>query len=135
MKIKKIKILGLERASVLDKALADESRLRILALVYRFGEICVSDLEMILDFTQTKTSRHVTYLKHAGLLTQMKHEKWIYYFIKDEYKDYLAQVMESINFDETVNSDVEFYKTMYSNNSLATRHLHNLQKKYNLPEL
>ena len=135
MKIKKIKILGLERASVLHKALADESRLRILALMYRFGEICVSDLEMILDFTQTKTSRHVTYLKHAGLLTQMKHEKWIYYFIKDEYKDYLAQVMESINFDETVNSDVEFYKTMYSNNSLATRHLHNLQKKYNLPEL
>lgn len=135
MKVKKIKALGLERASTLHKAFADVARLRILALMYRFGEICISDLELILDFTQTKTSRHVTYLKHAGILTLTKHEKWIYYFIKEEYKDIISPIVESIEHDDLVMKDIENYKIMYSNNTLATRHLHNLQKRYNLPEL
>ena len=135
MKIKKIKALGLEHASILHKAFSDPSRLRILALMYRFGEICISDLELLLDFTQTKTSRHVTYLKHAGILTQKKHEKWIYYFIREEYNDIISPIIESIENDELILKDFENYKTMYSNNSLATRHLHNLQKRYNLPEL
>lgn len=135
MKVKKIKVSGLEKVAVLHKALADESRLRILSLMFRFGEICVSDLEMILDFTQTKTSRHVSYLKNSGVLYQKKHEKWIYYLIKEEYKDIISRVVESIELDDLVIRDLENYKIMYANNSLATRHLHNLQKRYNLPEL
>jgi ArsR family transcriptional regulator, arsenate/arsenite/antimonite-responsive transcriptional repressor len=135
MKIKKIKALGLERTTILHKALADDSRLRILALMFRFGEICISDLELILDFTQTKTSRHVTYLKHSGILSHLKREKWIYYFIKDEYKDFIAPVIDAIDQDEIVMKDLETYITLYSNNTLATRHLHNIQKRYNLPEL
>ena len=42
--------------------MSDESRLRILSLIFHHGEICISDLERVLDFTQAKTSRHVIYL-------------------------------------------------------------------------
>ena len=135
MKIKKIKSLSLEQASAIYKSLADDSRLRILSIMFHFGEICGSDLELILDFTQTKTSRHLTYLKHAGFVGYKKQEKWIYYHIKEEYKDLLINIVDSISVDELIIQDLENYKTMYANNTLAIRQLHNRQKKYNLPEL
>ena len=56
------------------KALADESRIRILNLILRNKELCTSDLEQVLDFTQTKTSRHLAYLRNAGLVTPRKLE-------------------------------------------------------------
>ena len=135
MKVKKIKALSLESAAAIYKALADDSRLRILSILFHFGEICGSDLELILDFTQTKTSRHLTYLKHSGFVANTKNEKWIYYQIKEEYRDLLSTIMESIKLDEIVTKDLENYKTMYENNTLAIRQLHNKQKRYNLPEL
>jgi ArsR family transcriptional regulator, arsenate/arsenite/antimonite-responsive transcriptional repressor len=134
MKIKKIKALTLERSVDLHKALADEARLRILAIMLKYGEICISDLELLLDYTQTKTSRHVSYLKNAGILTLLKYEKWIYYNIKEEYKDFILPVIEAIEQNEIILKDSQTYRTFYTNNTLATRHLHNIQKRYNLPE-
>lgn len=135
MKIKKIKSISLESATSIYKALADESRLRILSIMFHFGEICGSDLELLLDFTQTKTSRHLTYLKNAGFVGYTKNEKWIYYQIKEGYRDLLSPIIESIDLDETILKDLENYKTMYANNTLAIRQLHNKQKRYNLPDL
>ncbi|NJO25731.1 MAG: metalloregulator ArsR/SmtB family transcription factor [Bacteroidia bacterium] len=134
MKVKKIKTLPLERAVNIYKAIADDSRLRILSLMMKYGEICVSDLEIILDFTQTKTSRHTTYLKNAGLLGRRKHEKWMLYFIRDEYKEFIEPAIESIAHNELIENDLKSYYTLYSNNTLTTRHIHNLLKKYSLPE-
>ena len=48
------------------RALADESRVRILHLLWRNQEMCISDLEQVLDFTQTKTSRQLAHLRSAG---------------------------------------------------------------------
>ena len=135
MKIKKIKAISLEQATSMYKALADDSRLRILSIMFHFGEICGSDLELILDFTQTKTSRHITYLKNSGFVSYSKREKWIYYQIREEFKDLLSTIMESIELDDIIIKDLEIYKTMYANNTLAIRQLHNKQKRYNLPEL
>lgn len=63
------------------KALSDESRLRILNLIFRTGEICVCDIEAITGFTQTKTSRHLSYLKHAELVEARQHGLWMLYSI------------------------------------------------------
>jgi ArsR family transcriptional regulator len=134
MKIKKIKALRLEQITNLYKALSDEARLRILSIMHQYGEICISDLEMVLDFTQTKTSRHITYLKNAGILSYLKHEKWIYYYIREEFKEFVSVSIEAIENEDVVKKDKETYRTLYTNNTLATRHLHNLQKRYNLPE-
>jgi ArsR family transcriptional regulator len=63
------------------KALSDESRLRILNLIFRSGEICVCDIEAITGFTQTKTSRHLSYLKNTQLVDVRQQGLWMLYSI------------------------------------------------------
>ena len=63
------------------KALADEARLRILNLLFRTGELCVCDIEATTGFTQTKVSRHLLYLKNAGLLDARQQGLWMLYKI------------------------------------------------------
>jgi ArsR family transcriptional regulator, arsenate/arsenite/antimonite-responsive transcriptional repressor len=60
------------------KALADESRLRIINLLYE-GELCVCDLEHSLKIPQANVSRHLTVLKNAGLTASRKQAQWVYY--------------------------------------------------------
>lgn len=50
------------------KALSDETRLRILALIFRHGHLCPCEVEQLLGITQSKASRHLRYLRDAGLL-------------------------------------------------------------------
>ena len=50
------------------KALSDDTRLTILGLVFRHGPLCVCEVEKILGITQSKASRHLRYLKAAGVL-------------------------------------------------------------------
>lgn len=50
------------------KALSDETRLRIMALVFRHGHLCPCEVERLLGITQSKASRHLRYLRNAGLL-------------------------------------------------------------------
>lgn len=63
------------------KALSDESRLRILNLIFRSGEICVCDIESITGFTQTKTSRHLSYLRNVELVDSRQEGLWVLYSI------------------------------------------------------
>jgi ArsR family transcriptional regulator len=63
------------------KALGDETRLEILALLASHGELCVCDLQQVLGIIQSKTSRHLQYLKHAGLLTDRREGLWVHYRI------------------------------------------------------
>ena len=72
---------GMTQLSKLFRALADDSRLRILNLLFQAGELCVCDLESILGFTQTKVSRHMGYLTRAGLTQDRKCGKWVLYSI------------------------------------------------------
>lgn len=62
------------------KALSDETRLRIVNLLYE-KELCVCDIVETLQITQTKASRHLTYLKNAGMVSDRKHAQWVYYSI------------------------------------------------------
>jgi ArsR family transcriptional regulator len=50
------------------KALADETRLTIMGLVFSHGHLCVCEVEQILGVTQSKASRHLRYLRDAGVL-------------------------------------------------------------------
>lgn len=60
------------------KALADETRLRIMALLLR-GELCVCDLMEILALPQSTVSRHLATLRHAGLVEDRRQGVWMYY--------------------------------------------------------
>ena len=60
------------------RALSDPTRLRLLQLL-RGGELCVCDLMSALRAPQAKTSRHLAYLKNAGLVVSRKDGLWSYY--------------------------------------------------------
>jgi ArsR family transcriptional regulator, arsenate/arsenite/antimonite-responsive transcriptional repressor len=60
------------------KAFADETRLRILHLLSR-GELCVCDLHDTMRLPQSKVSRHLAYLKRAGLVQDRREGLWKYY--------------------------------------------------------
>lgn len=60
------------------KALADATRLRILNLLLH-GELCVCDIQFVLDSPQPNVSRHLTYLKNAGLVEDHREGPRMYY--------------------------------------------------------
>jgi len=64
------------------KALADESRLQMLWLLFNHKELCVCDLMAALGITQSKASRHLATLRHAGLVSDRKDGAWSYYAIR-----------------------------------------------------
>jgi ArsR family transcriptional regulator len=61
-------------------ALADKTRLRLLALM-RDEEVCVGSFTEVLGESQPKISRHLAYLRNAGLVSARRDGKWIHYRI------------------------------------------------------
>ena len=62
----------------LFRAFADPTRLRLLNLLLE-RELCVCDLCEVLDEIQPKVSRHLAYLRRAGLVTVRRDGKWKHY--------------------------------------------------------
>jgi DNA-binding transcriptional ArsR family regulator len=84
------------------KALSDETRLRILNLLYQ-KELCVCDIMETLQISQAKASRHLIYLKNAGLVKDRKYAQWAYYSI---YKDEQKKFIDSLVYDNLRNLDM-----------------------------
>jgi ArsR family transcriptional regulator, arsenate/arsenite/antimonite-responsive transcriptional repressor len=63
---------------VLFRALADPTRLRLLNLIAD-REICVGYFVEILGISQPKVSRHLAYLRKAGIVTSRREGKWMHY--------------------------------------------------------
>lgn len=124
----KLKNLSLTYSTKIFKALSEEPRVRILNLLQNHGEMCISDIEQILDYTQTKTSRHMAYLKNAGIVGFKKSDQWIFYFIQDEVQGILNQIWKYIERDNILTNDIEVFEVMYSNRELAA-FKHNQQNK------
>ena len=75
--------LLMKKTAHLFKALSDETRLRILALLTH-GELCVCDLMVTLDLPQSTVSRHLAYLRNAGLVEDRRQGIWMYYRLANE---------------------------------------------------
>lgn len=131
----RVKSFDLKKGVELFNAFNDEARIRMVNLIFHHQEMCISDLELILDFTQTKTSRHLGFLKNAGVLKSKKVDQWVYYFLNPAFTDFVVQIFNFLEKDAMLINDLEEYKTLYSNNELAIRRLHNKQNKYKLPAL
>lgn len=115
----KLKKLSLSYGAKIFKALSEEPRVRILNLLQHHGELCNSDIEQILDYTQTKTSRHMSYLKNAGIVSFRKYDQWIFYYIQEEVQGLLSQIWSYIEKDHILSKDIEVFEVMYSNRELA----------------
>jgi ArsR family transcriptional regulator, arsenate/arsenite/antimonite-responsive transcriptional repressor len=66
------------RPDLLFRAFADPTRLRILHLLSA-GELCVCDLTDVLQVPQPKVSRHLAYLRRAGLVRPRREGLWSHY--------------------------------------------------------
>jgi ArsR family transcriptional regulator, arsenate/arsenite/antimonite-responsive transcriptional repressor len=101
------------------KSMSDEARLRIMHLLFRNEELTISDLEHILDFTQTKTSRHITYLKNSDIVNARKIDQWVFYSIREEVHDVVSQIFDFMNKDGVLQRDQEVFEVLKSNRELA----------------
>ena len=90
-------------------ALSDKTRLRLLALMAD-GEVSVGFLADSLGESQPKTSRHLAYLRNAGLVSARRDGKWIYYNIERPADPAVARIL-SVTIDSiaTVKVDGQFY--------------------------
>lgn len=88
-------------------ALADENRLRLLHLM-RKGEICVCFLQGTLKTNQPKISRHLAYLRRAGLVEARRQGKWIYYSLKKQpptLEKLLSNALAAISHESEIKRD------------------------------
>jgi len=84
------------------KALADATRLRILNLLLH-GELCVCDIQHVLGATQPNVSRHLAYLKNAGLVLDRREGYRIFYRLagpKDGAKQRLYRFLREVCADD-----------------------------------
>ncbi len=121
----RLKNFSLTFGTQVFKAASDESRVRILHLLYQNEELTISDLEHILEFTQTKTSRHITYLKNSGIVSARKADQWVFYSIREEVEEIINQVFEFLIKDNILQHDQEVFKILESNRELAKSRFQN----------
>ena len=91
-------------------ALADPTRLRLLNLM-NGREVCVCYFVEILKQGQPKISRHLAYLRRAGIVSARRDGKWMHYSIERPREKQAAAVLEStlesLKADAGMQSDLE----------------------------
>ncbi|MDG4812631.1 metalloregulator ArsR/SmtB family transcription factor [Hydrogenovibrio sp. 3SP14C1] len=76
------KTVTLDNTARLFKALSEPLRLRILSLLLQRETLCVCDLVTVLEQGQSTISRHLNYLKNAGLVNSWREGTWMHYQIE-----------------------------------------------------
>ena len=87
--------LDTDRAARLFHALSDETRLSILKRL-RHGERCVCELTDALDAAQSRLSFHLRVLKEAGLVTDRREGRWMYYTLNAETLAEVADLAQTL---------------------------------------
>ena len=85
-----------DRTVRLFHALSDVTRLSILQRL-RFGERCVCDLTDALDAAQSRLSFHLKVLKDAGLVTDRREGRWMYYTLNPETLAEASGLLETLS--------------------------------------
>ncbi len=96
----------MEETVGIHKALADETRLRIL-LALRERDFCVCDLVVVLDLSQPKISKHLSRLKQSGLVKTNRDERFVTYSLTaDAFGQKIVGLLaERLSDDPTIRKD------------------------------
>lgn len=78
------------------KALSDETRVHMLALLLMNEELCVCDFINLMKISQSRTSRHLRYMLHAGLLNDRREGVWVHYRISKDLSKNSKILLESL---------------------------------------
>lgn len=104
----------------LTKALADETRVRIL-MALRGGELCVCQITELFGMAPSTVSKHLSILFQAGLVASRKTERWVYYRLPGReaspaVRSTLAWVSKTIEQEDKVLSDTKKIKIILKTN-------------------
>ncbi|MGA9993831.1 MAG: metalloregulator ArsR/SmtB family transcription factor [Pyrinomonadaceae bacterium] len=80
---------------VLFKALADRTRLRLIHLMGD-AEVCVCFFVEVLRTSQPKISRHLAYLRRAGVVNARREGKWMHYRLAEPPDEHAASVFREV---------------------------------------
>ena len=86
---------GIYNIELLFKALADRTRLRLINLIDE-DEVCVCFFVEVLNTNQPKISRHLAYLRKAGMVSARRDGKWIHYRIVEPPDQHAANIFREV---------------------------------------
>jgi ArsR family transcriptional regulator, arsenate/arsenite/antimonite-responsive transcriptional repressor len=104
------------------RGLADTTRLRILNLL-TWGELCGCDIQRVLAASQANVSRHLTYLKHAGLVQDRREGFRVFYRLIEATNPIVKNLFEFLSTafarDENLRADLRQLKDAIRDGSCA----------------
>lgn len=97
----------------LHKAFSDETRLAMIVLLHRHGELCVCDLEGVLGLSQSAASRHLRRLYQADVADHRRVGAWVHYHLRaplEANRAALVQaLLDAVPADEVARLDAAFH--------------------------
>jgi len=84
----------MEKALKAVKALADASRMRVVAVLADNGELCVCQIIALLHLAPATVSRHMSVLQNGGLVSSRKEGRWVYYRLSESFPPMLKKWLE-----------------------------------------
>jgi len=107
------------------RVLADGTRLRIVNLLLR-GELCVCEIEVLLDINQSNASRHLSRLKNAGIIKGEKQAQWVHYCLDERFKadnpELYSYLQEQLGRTAQCSGDIEKLER-YKNSGFTCEHI------------
>lgn len=91
------------------KMLSDETRVRILVLLY-YKKLCVCQMCGIMEETQPKISKHLAKLRDMGFVRDERKEQFIYYYLNFNnklFEEVLKNIIDNIDDYDTIKNDIK----------------------------
>jgi ArsR family transcriptional regulator, arsenate/arsenite/antimonite-responsive transcriptional repressor len=99
----------LDKLTDFFKMLSDETRVRILVLLYH-KKLCVCQMCGIMEETQPKVSKHLAKLRDMGFVKDERKEQFIYYYLSFNnklFEEVLKNIVDNIEDYETIKNDIK----------------------------
>jgi ArsR family transcriptional regulator len=81
-------------ANALFNVLGDPTRLRAIMVIQSEGEVCVCELTHALQESQPKISRHLAYLRDAGVVRARREGTWMHYRLDPELPTWASDILD-----------------------------------------
>lgn len=96
------------------KALADGNRMRVVAALMRYEELCVCQIVELLKLSTPTVSRHMAVLQGAGLVKSRKDGRWVFYSITENFPNHIQQWFEKslLNTEEIIKDQAALGKIL-----------------------
>jgi DNA-binding transcriptional ArsR family regulator len=104
----------------ITKTLSDENRIRILMALHANDELCVCNINELLELAPSTVSKHLFLLKNARLVKSRKDGRWMYYRLnRDQYSpgkvtQALEWIVNSVSDESVIKADRKKLEQMMS---------------------